>query len=86
MVAWLGFEGSFHFDHLLTADGAHQIYGVCSGGGPPELALEDEERRGERWREAAAACADAHLTRPRGSGWWSSLDAGHEQGDVVLGR
>ncbi|MDF5757366.1 hypothetical protein [Spongiactinospora sp. TRM90649] len=63
VVAWLGFEGSFHFDHLLTEDVAHQIYGVCAGSGPPKLALEAEERRGDRWREVLRRHADAHLTR-----------------------
>lgn len=29
VVAWFGFEGSFHFDHLLTPDVARQIYGLA---------------------------------------------------------
>ena len=51
VVAWLGFEGSFHFDHLLASDIAHLIYGVCAPGSPAELAPTEEERVGERWRE-----------------------------------
>jgi hypothetical protein len=31
-VAWLAFEGAFHFEHLLTRDIAHQVYGVCVTG------------------------------------------------------
>ena len=33
LVAWFGFEGSFHFDHLLTPDIAAQIYGVADSSG-----------------------------------------------------
>jgi hypothetical protein len=29
VVAWFGFEGSFHFDHLLSADIADQVYAVA---------------------------------------------------------
>jgi hypothetical protein len=32
-VAWFGFEGSFHFDHLLTSDVTAQIYGVADPSG-----------------------------------------------------
>ncbi len=41
-VAWLAFEGSFHFDHLLTEDVAGQIYGVCASGESPVVVLDDE--------------------------------------------
>lgn len=33
LVAWFGFEGSFHFDHLLTPDIAEQVYGVADSSG-----------------------------------------------------
>lgn len=33
LVAWFGFEGSFHFDHLLTPDVADQVYGVADSSG-----------------------------------------------------
>ncbi len=46
VVAWLGFEGSFHFSKLLTPDIANLVYGVCASGSPVELALEAEERAG----------------------------------------
>ncbi|MDP4507611.1 hypothetical protein [Nonomuraea turcica] len=58
-VAWLGFEGSFHFDHLLTPEIVAQIYGVCTAGAPVELALEEEERTRPRWREVLRRHADA---------------------------
>ncbi|MEZ7129287.1 hypothetical protein ACBR40_28485 [Nonomuraea sp. AD125B] len=62
VVAWLGFEGSFHFSELLTPDIASSIYGVCASGSPVELALEAEERAGERWREVLQRHADALAT------------------------
>lgn len=33
LVAWFGFEGSFHFDHILTPDITEQIYGVADSSG-----------------------------------------------------
>ncbi|MFI6994067.1 hypothetical protein [Nonomuraea wenchangensis] len=62
MVAWLGFEGAFNFNDLLTPDTAHLVYGVCASGSPVELALEVEERAGERWREVLQRHADALAT------------------------
>ncbi|MFE2872137.1 hypothetical protein [Embleya sp. NPDC059259] len=50
VLAWLGFEGSFHFEHLLTADIADQIYGVCSNDLGPRLAPTRAVRRDEHWR------------------------------------
>jgi len=41
-VAWLAFEGSFHFDHLLTESVADQIYGVCASGDSPLVLLDDD--------------------------------------------
>jgi hypothetical protein len=41
-VAWLAFEGSFHFDHLLTNDVADQVYGLCAHGDVPLVVVEDE--------------------------------------------
>lgn len=41
-VAWLAFEGSFHFDHLLTDDVADQVYGLCAHGDVPLVVIEDE--------------------------------------------
>lgn len=50
-VAWLGFEGSFHFDFLLADEVAHQIYGVCSFGEDPVVILDDQELNSAAWRE-----------------------------------
>ncbi|MBD3147457.1 hypothetical protein [Microbispora bryophytorum] len=41
-VAWLAFEGSFHFDHILTESVADLIYGVCATGESPLVVLDDE--------------------------------------------
>lgn len=41
-VAWLAFEGSFHFDHLLTDDVAGQVYGLCAHGDVPLVVVEDD--------------------------------------------
>jgi hypothetical protein len=40
-VAWLAFEGSFHFDHILTTDVADQIYGICAFGDSALVVLDD---------------------------------------------
>lgn len=40
-VAWLAFEGSFHFDHILTDTVADQIYGICATGDSPLVVLDD---------------------------------------------
>lgn len=47
-VAWFAFEGSFHFDHLLTRDIAQQIYAVADRDGI-HLALGDALRTGQTW-------------------------------------
>ncbi|MEV5560654.1 hypothetical protein AB0L44_44065 [Nonomuraea wenchangensis] len=62
VVAWLGFEGAFNFNNLLTPDIAHLVYGVCASGSPVALALEAEERAGERWREVLQRHADVLAT------------------------
>ncbi|WP_320064400.1 hypothetical protein [Micromonospora sp. RTGN7] len=41
-VAWLAFEGSFHFDHILTEDVTDQIYGACATGDTPLVVLDYE--------------------------------------------
>ncbi len=41
-VAWLAFEGSFHFDHILTESVADQIYGVCATNDSPLVTLDDD--------------------------------------------
>ena len=42
LVSWLGFEGSFHYDHLLTEDAIDQVYGICIKGQRPVVCLDDE--------------------------------------------
>src|SRR4051794_31809585 len=34
-VAWAGFEGSFHYDDLLTEGTASSVYGHCVSGAEP---------------------------------------------------
>ncbi|MEU1311348.1 hypothetical protein ABZ419_21000 [Streptomyces cinnamoneus] len=50
-LAWLGFEGSFHFDFLLAGSVANQIYGVCSIGEAPVVKLDEHELNSAAWRE-----------------------------------
>ncbi|MFD8994021.1 hypothetical protein [Streptomyces abikoensis] len=49
-LAWLGLEGSFHFDFLLADSVADQIYGVCSCDEEPVVMLDDRELAGVAWR------------------------------------
>lgn len=60
-VAWLGLEGSFDFQHILTADVAEQIYGVCVDETELEVALDNEARTASAWREQLAAARRALL-------------------------
>ncbi|MGC4807557.1 hypothetical protein, partial [Micromonospora sp. DT233] len=41
-VAWLAFEGSFHFGNLLTDSIVNHIYGACATGDSPLVVLDDE--------------------------------------------
>ncbi|WP_184921613.1 hypothetical protein [Saccharothrix ecbatanensis] len=50
-MAWLGFEGYFYIDRLLTDDVASQIYGVCGHGGTPHVALDRRELVDPAWIE-----------------------------------
>lgn len=57
-VAWFGFEGSFDFEHILTADVSDQVYGVAV----PDfiaLAMDDKRRTSDAW---ASQLADARRT------------------------
>jgi hypothetical protein len=49
-VAWFGFEGSFHFEELLTADIANQIYGVADSEGI-QLATLDADLASPAWKQ-----------------------------------
>ena len=48
-IAWLTFEGAFHFDHLFTSDIARQVYGYCVAGGEPVVVWDHETLESERW-------------------------------------
>lgn len=54
-VAWFGFEGSFHFDHLLTRDIASSIYGVADRTGV-YTALDDTYRASAEWTRQVEGC------------------------------
>ena len=47
-VAWFAFEGSFHFEHLLTADVADQVYAVADAHSVA-LATDDDHRATAGW-------------------------------------
>ena len=49
-IAWLTFEGAFHFDHLLTDDIAGQVYGYCVAGGEPVVVWDYGTLKSERWK------------------------------------
>ncbi|GAA2639889.1 hypothetical protein [Streptomyces vastus] len=49
-IAWLTFEGAFHFDHLFTDDIADQIYGYCVAGEEPVVTWDREIMKSDRWK------------------------------------
>ena len=53
-VAWLGFEGSFDFGHLLTDDIATEVYGVGDQSGV-DVALSAEQLRSQHWLRRVGA-------------------------------
>jgi hypothetical protein len=53
-LAWLAFEGSFDFNHLLTPDIADQIYGVCRRNEEPVVTLDKGHLRSQAWAEVIA--------------------------------
>ncbi|MEU6229094.1 hypothetical protein [Streptomyces sp. NPDC047042] len=53
-VAWAGFEGSFHYDHLLTEDIASSVYGYCASGAEPVVAWDLATLRSAAWRQRIA--------------------------------
>ncbi|MGQ4363840.1 hypothetical protein [Streptomyces sp. SAS_272] len=64
-VAWAAFEGSFHYDELLTDEVAHQVYGSCMTGAEPVVEWDAEALRGDEWRHRIAearAALDALLS------------------------
>ena len=52
-IAWFGFEGSFHFDHLLTSDIADQVYAIADR--RDLLVVADAMRRSDEWAERVVA-------------------------------
>ncbi len=64
VIAWCAFEGSFHFDHLLTPGIAPQVYAVADAAGA-ELAA-DEDLESQEWRRRLGE-ARRRLLAERGS-------------------
>ncbi|MFE5483657.1 hypothetical protein [Streptomyces sp. NPDC056527] len=58
-VAWAAFEGSFHYDELLTDQVAHQVYGYCATGAEPVVEWDTAALRGEEWRRRIAEARGA---------------------------
>jgi len=61
IIAWFAFEGSFDFDHLLHPDVASQVYAVAAGE-VVQLALDDDYRLGDDWRNLLAELRTRILT------------------------
>ncbi|PKW12395.1 hypothetical protein SAMN05428944_0345 [Streptomyces sp. 1222.5] len=64
-VAWAAFEGTFHYDELLTSRVAHQVYGYCTTGAEPVVEWDTAALRGDKWRNRIAearAALDALLS------------------------
>ncbi|WP_162625098.1 hypothetical protein [Streptomyces cadmiisoli] len=64
-VAWTAFEGTFHYDELLTGQVAHQVYGYCRTGAEPVIEWDTAVLQGEEWRHRIAearAALDALLS------------------------
>ncbi|MFF7644198.1 hypothetical protein [Streptomyces canus] len=49
-IAWLTFEGAFHFDHLFADDIADQVYGYCVAGSDPVVVWDREIMKSDRWK------------------------------------
>lgn len=63
-VAWAAFEGTFHYDELLTDQVAHQVYGYCITGTEPVVEWDTAALNAEEWRHRIAearAALDAML-------------------------
>lgn len=64
-VAWAAFEGSFHYDELLSERVAHQVYGYCVTGAEPVVEWDIAVLRSDEWRLGIAevrAALDALLS------------------------
>ncbi|MFF9660404.1 hypothetical protein [Streptomyces griseoluteus] len=67
-VAWAAFEGTFHYDELLTDQVADQVYGYCTTGAEPVVEWDVTALRSEKWRRGIAgarAALDALLSAGR---------------------
>ncbi|MFD3924952.1 hypothetical protein [Streptomyces sp. NPDC058614] len=53
-VARAAFEGSFHYEELLTDQVAQQVYGYCVSGTEPVAEWELATLRGEEWRSCVS--------------------------------
>ncbi|MFI6965790.1 hypothetical protein [Streptomyces sp. NPDC050255] len=53
-VAWAGFEGSFHYDHLLTEHIASSVYGHCVSGHEPTTSWDMPTLRSAAWKTGVA--------------------------------
>lgn len=60
IVAWFAFEGSFSFEYILHPDVAKHIYAVAAGDGV-ELAVDDEYRLSDDWRQLLGELHDRVL-------------------------
>ncbi|WP_344971879.1 hypothetical protein [Salinactinospora qingdaonensis] len=65
-LAWLGFEGSFHYDHLLTDEIAEEIYGICGENEEPIVILDEEELHKASWKETLQIYRSKHNLSQRG--------------------
>ncbi|GAB4102226.1 hypothetical protein GCM10028790_12440 [Micromonospora taraxaci] len=54
-VVWMAFEGSFHFDHILTEAIAPQVYGICAPGDDPVIVPDLETLKTPHWRSVVAS-------------------------------
>lgn len=64
-MAWAAFEGTFHYDQLLTERVAHQVYGYCVTGAEPVVEWDTAALRSDEWRLGigeARAALDALLS------------------------
>ncbi|MFJ6646393.1 hypothetical protein ACIQPS_12130 [Streptomyces sp. NPDC091290] len=76
-VAWAAFEGSFHYDQLLTGQVAHQVYGYCIAGAEAVVEWDTAALRGEEWRlriAEARAALDALLSATKQQEWHQPRD------------
>ncbi|WP_307530125.1 hypothetical protein [Streptomyces umbrinus] len=67
-AAWVGFEGSFHYDHLLTTeDISSSVYGYCVSDADPVASWDMAALRSAAWKEGIAetrAALEELLPRP----------------------